>query len=56
MIIKPALSIARMHQLVMDNKVSSLTLIDEAYNRLHQQETTLQAFREIGEAPDLAPQ
>jgi len=56
MIIKPALSIARMHQLVMDNKVSSLTLIDEAYNRLHQQETTLQAFREIGEAPDQAPQ
>ena len=45
-----------MHQLVTHKEVSSLTLIDDAYSRLHQQETTLQAFREIGEAPVVAPQ
>jgi aspartyl-tRNA(Asn)/glutamyl-tRNA(Gln) amidotransferase subunit A len=56
MIMKPALSIARIHQLVMANKVSSLTLIDDAYSRLHQHESTLQAFREVGEAPVVAPQ
>ena len=45
-----------MHQLVTHKEVSSLTLIDDAYSRLHQQETTLQAFREVGEAPVVAPQ
>ena len=45
-----------MHQLVTHKEVSSLTLIDDAYSRLHQHESTLQAFREVGEAPVVAPQ
>ena len=45
-----------MHQLMTHKEVSSLTLIDDAYSRLHQHESTLQAFREVGEAPVVAPQ
>jgi len=45
-----------MHQLVTHKAVSSLTLINDAYHRLHQHESTLQAFREIGKAPLVAPQ
>ena len=45
-----------MHQLVTHKEMSSLTLIDDAYSRLHQHESTLQAFREVGEAPVVAPQ
>ena len=56
MIMKPPLNISSMHQLVTRNEVSSLTLINDAYSRLHQHESTLQAFREIGEAPVAAPQ
>ncbi|HCH32314.1 MAG TPA: 2-amino-5-chloromuconate deaminase [Oceanospirillaceae bacterium] len=52
----PRLSIKRMHRLVLDKRASPLALLTQSYNKLHQHQPKLQAFRETGVAPKVAPQ
>ena len=53
---KLPLSIKQIHDLVIEKKAYPLVLIEEAYSHLHQHEPRSQAFREIGEVPQVAPQ
>jgi len=53
---KPTLDIKQIHHLVVNNTTSPLTLISDAYSKLHQHQPKLQAFREVSKAPDVAPE